>query len=209
MPVHLSGRPIALVSALLGALALAAAPAANAGLLAATATGCAPEVFEQPFLPWADPASYVLAPDGGFEAGAAGWTLSGAAVIADNEPFYVHAPGEQAALELPPGASATSPWMCVGIDHPTLRLFARQDGSPLSTLRIDVLYKDAAGTTRSLTTGRILAQDAWAPTLVTPVVVNLLALLPGERTAVAFRFTAGSGSSWRIDDVYVDPYSKG
>src|SRR4051794_10752732 len=209
MPVNLSGRPIALVAALLSALAVAAAPAADAGLLAATATRCAPEVFEQPFLPWADPASYVLAPDGGFEGGAAGWTLSGAAVVADNERFYVHAPGEQAALELPPGTSATSPAMCVGIEHPTVRLFARQDGSPTSTLRIDVLYNDAAGITRSLTTRRILAGAGWAPTVVPPVIVTLLALLPAERTAVAFRFTAVGDSSWRIDDVYVDPYSKG
>jgi hypothetical protein len=37
-----------------------------------------------------------------------------------------------------------------------------------------------------------------------PIVVNLLPLLPGDHTAVAFRFsTAGN---WQIDDVYVDPY---
>src|SRR3954468_23197956 len=98
-PVGLRPRSIALISAVLGIFALAA-PAAHAGLLAPSATGCPPEVLEQPFLPWADPASYVLAPDGGFESGAAGWRLSGAAVVADNEPFYVHAAGERAALEL-------------------------------------------------------------------------------------------------------------
>ena len=210
MPVHCSRRAVALVSAPLVFAALAAAPAALAGPLVATATGCSSDVLSQPFLPWADPASYVLAPDGGFEAGASGWSLSDAAITADNESFYVHSSGDGAALELAPGGSATSAPMCVGIEHPTLRFFARHDGSVASTLRVDVLYEDAAGTTRSLTVGRVLGGDDWSPTLVMPVVANLLALVPGERTAVAFRFTAeGADAAWRIDDVYVDPYSKG
>src|SRR4051794_40927743 len=127
-PVSLRPRRIALVSAVLGMMALTA-PAAHAGLLVPTAAGCAPGGLEQPFLRWGDPARYVLAPDGGCEAGAAGWSRSGAETMADNESFYVHAAGESAALELQPGGSATSPAMCVGIEHPTLRLFARRQGS--------------------------------------------------------------------------------
>ena len=42
-----------------------------------------------------------------------------------------------------------------------------------------------------------------------PILVNLLALVPGERTAVAFRFTPRGLGSWLIDDVYVDPYGTG
>jgi hypothetical protein len=41
-----------------------------------------------------------------------------------------------------------------------------------------------------------------------PIGVNLLPLLPGNYTAVAFRFRA-SGGDWQIDDVYVDPYCRG
>ena len=37
------------------------------------------------------------------------------------------------------------------------------------------------------------------------MLANLLPLLPGEMTAVAFRFTARGGASWAIDDIYVDP----
>ena len=210
MTVHRLLRPFAVLSALVGALALGAAPAADAGLLVATAPDCSSQVLTQPFLPWADPASYLLAPDGNFEAGGSGWSLSGAAIAADNEPFYVRSAGDVASLGLAPGASATSPSMCVGILHPTLRFFARRDGSASSTLRVDVLYRDATGLGRSLTIGRVLGDDRWSPTLPMPVVANLLALLPGERTAVAFRFTAeGAEAAWRIDDVYVDPYSKG
>jgi hypothetical protein len=43
-----------------------------------------------------------------------------------------------------------------------------------------------------------------------PIVANLLPLLPGDHTPVAFRFTpVGLGGDWRIDDLYVDPYRRG
>jgi hypothetical protein len=196
----------------LGAVAmLAVVPAAHAGVLVAPAVDCADQTLEQPFLRWLDPARYVLTPDGTFEAGAAGWRLNGGAVAADgNEPFFIHAAGEGSSLSLPSASSATSPWMCVGIEHPTLRFVARNTGSPLGALRVDVRFKDALGATRSLTIGRVLGPDRWQPTLPMPVLANLLALLPGEKTPVAFRFTPeGAGASWRIDDVYVDPYCKG
>ena len=35
---------------------------------------------------------------------------------------------------------------------------------------------------------------------------NLLTLLPGDRTPLEFRFTPEGGSSWTIDDVFVDPW---
>jgi hypothetical protein len=200
-----------LTCALAATVALAVAPSAHAGPLVASATDCEAQTLEQPFQRWLDPARYVLAPDGTFEAGAAGWRLSGGAAVADgNEPFYIHAKGERSALALAPGSSATSPWMCVGIDHPTLRFVARNTGSILGALRVDVRFEDSLGSQHTLTIGRVIGDNRWAPTLPMPVLANLLALLPGEKTPVAFRFTPeGAGSSWRIDDVYVDPYCKG
>jgi hypothetical protein len=190
-----------------GAAALAIAAPAQAGLLVSSATDCDDQVYEQPFLPWADPASYVLAPGGTFEQGAGDWRLSGnASVVSGNESHYVHAAGDSSSLSLGSGSSATSDSMCVGIEHPTLRLFAaRTGGSLLSTLKVDVLFEDNGGSVRALPIGLLLAGNQWQPTLAMPVVANLLPLLPGEHTAVAFRFTV-NGGSWKIDDVYVDPY---
>jgi hypothetical protein len=126
-----------------------------------------------------------------------------------NEPFFVHGAGERSALALPSGSSATSPSMCVGILHPTMRFFARNRGSLLSTLRVEVLFEDASGRIHALPIGLVLGDNKWHPTLPFPVVANLLALLPGEHTAVAFRFVpTGLGASWVIDDVYVDPYGR-
>lgn len=200
-------RLAALIAACLTLTLALLAPAANAGPLVASATGCDDPALENPFLPWLDPADYVLAPDGTLEDGAAGWTLAGAATVSGNEPFYVHGAHESRSLEIAPGGSATTPAMCVGIEHPTLRLFAsRSGGSLLSTLRVEVLFEDAGGSVHSLMIGTAVAGSSWQPTPAMPVVANLLPLLPGDATAVAFRFVPeGPAATWRIDDVYVDP----
>jgi hypothetical protein len=189
-----------------GVAALTISAPAQAGLLVSSATDCDEQVYEQPFLQWADPANYVLAPSGTFEDGAGSWDLSGgASVNVGDEPFDVHAPGEVQGLSLPPGSSATTAPMCVGIEHPTLRLFARNSGFLLSTLKVEVLFEDNSGNVHALPIGLLAAGSQWRPTLPMPIVVNLLPLLPGEHTAVAFRFTP-NGGNWKIDDVYVDPY---
>jgi hypothetical protein len=105
------------------------------------------------------------------------------------------------------GSSATSASMCVGIEHPTLRFFARNGGTSVSTLRVDVLFEDSFGAVHSATIGTVAGGSNWQLTPQMPVVVNLLPLLPGEHTAVAFRFTP-QGGAWTIDDVYVDPWQK-
>lgn len=193
--------------ALAGALAtLALVPAANAGVLVASADNCDTQTLSQPFLPWADPASYTLNPGGSFEDGAAGWQLNGAAVTPGNEPFNVGSSADANALSIPLGTAATSAPICVGIEHPDLRFFARAT-SPSAVLRVEVLFESADGTVNALTIGNVSGTSAWALTAPIPVVANLLPLLPGNHTAVAFRFSA-IGGSFRIDDVYVDPYSR-
>ncbi len=199
----------AVLGVLVGVASLFAAPPARAGVLVASAPDCDDQVLEQPFLPWLDPASYVLVPDGDLSAGGAGWQLSNASIAEENEPYQVHGAGPARSVALPPGSSATSPALCVGLLHPTLRFFARNMGTTLGTLRVEVLFEDAAGNVRALPIGQVLGHRGWSPTLPMPVIANLLPLLPGQHTAVAFRFTpSGPGSSWLIDDVYVDPYRK-
>jgi hypothetical protein len=190
--------------------ALVVVPSAQAGPLVASAPDCNPQVWEKPFVPWADPASYVLVPAGTLES-ARDWTLDGEAdLVRGNETFYVHSAEEARSLALPPGSSATTAPICVGLEHPTLRFFARNDGSPLSTLVVEVRFEDAAGEVRSLPIAELAGGPRWQPSLPLPVVANLLALLPEERTPVEFRFRPlGGGGAWRIDDVYVDPWRHG
>jgi hypothetical protein len=183
---------------ILGALAILALPGP-----AHAADGCPDQPLDRTFRPWLDPAWYAQAPNGGFESGASGWTLErGAAVVDGNEPFNVGGSGDASSLDLPPGGSATTAPVCIGVEHPTIRFFARNTGDPLSVLTVSVVVRGHA-----LPVGLITARSEWTPTPVVPVVVNLLSLLGDQQ--VAFRFSAGDGGEWTIDDVYVDPYKKG
>jgi len=207
-------RPVRIVAVaaalpLLFGLSLIAAPAALAGPLVATVASCDGQTLETPFRRWGDLANYVLAPNGVAES-RRDWALGGGADIEPgNESFYVHAPGDRSSLAIPNGGSATTDSMCVGIDHPTLRLVARNTGSPLSLLMVEVLFEDAGGTVRSLPIGAVLGGPDWQPSTPLPVGANLLPLLPGQNTAVAFRFTPFGNGDWTIDDVYVDPWRHG
>ncbi len=189
--------------------ALFVAPPAQAGPLVAAAPDCDSRILETPFVPWADVANYVLVPNGILESGR-NWTLTGgAAIVRGNETYYVHGLDETRSLALPRGSSATTAPVCVGLEYPTLRFFARNDGSALSTLDVEVRFEDAAGKVRSLLIATLLGRPGWQPTPPLPVVANLLPLLPGERTAVEFRFRPSGQGDWRIDDVYVDPWRHG
>src|SRR5690348_15727206 len=92
-----------LCAAAAAVVALAAPAAASAGPLTDNAPSCDTQVLGQPFLPWADVASYTLNPGGSFEGGAPGWSLDGASVSGGNEPFNVTAAGDSRSLSLPGG----------------------------------------------------------------------------------------------------------
>jgi hypothetical protein len=99
--------------------------------------------------------------------------------------------------------------MCVGTLSPTLRLFARNSGSLLSTLKVEVLYPGLFGQTQALTVALLPGGANWQPTLPVAFLANLtsLPLVTDGSTSVAFRFTPqGTLGNWSIDDVYVDPF---
>ncbi len=198
-------------AAVTAVVALAAgATTANAGVLVASSPSCDDQALSKTFLPWLDVADYTPLAGADFETGARAWSLHGSAVAAGNEPYRVGGANDAKSLALPSGASATSPTICVGITHPTIRFFAkRRSGGMLSTshLRVDVLFETASGNVASLPIGLVENGGSWQVTSPILVAANLLALLPGETTPVAFRFTAEDGD-WSIDDVWVDPYMR-
>lgn len=207
---HFAARTRKLCLAAAAALATCAAlaPSASAGVLVNAADSCGTEALSQPFLPWLDAAPYTLLSGGSFEGTLTGWTLSKARVVSGNEPYYVHGRNDKRSLSLPAGSQATSAVICVGLAHPTMRFFAVSSGGLLTDgLKVEVLFELANGAVAVAPIG-VVPADAhrtWQPTLPMAVVANLLPLLPGERTPVAFRFTPVGGAGWTIDDVYVDP----
>jgi hypothetical protein len=186
------------------------ATGASAGVLVESAPNC-DQVLEQPFTRWGDNASYTLAPNGGFESGTDAWTVRGGAeAVEGNEPWHVHGASDSHSLHLPRGASAESGTVCVGLEHPTMRFFVRSrtsglGGALLSSLRVDVLTETSLGAVVRLPIALITPKSTWKPSHRVLIVANLLPLLPGEHTPVAFRFTAQGPGEWWIDDVYVDP----
>ncbi len=189
----------------------ASAVSANAGVLVASAPSCDDQTLSQPFMPWLDVANYTPLSGGNFEGSTRGWSLGNARVAAGNESFKVGGADDASSLRIPAGGSVTSAPICVGLEHPTIRFFSKRHTGGLlglSTLRVEVLFEDNAGILNTLSIGVVTGSPNWQPTLPMTVVANLLALLPGERTPVAFRFTPTLGGEWSIDDVYVDPYAR-
>jgi hypothetical protein len=180
-------------------LAFAASPA-SAGL----GIAC-PSPTVQPFRAWSDFARYVSVPDGGFEAGASGWTLTGGAkVVAGNEPFYIRAAADRKSLLLPAGSTATSPPMCISLLSSKMRFVV---GGPVrSTVKVQVVYRGVLSSALGLFDGGNAASSGkWAPS---PEIAMLGGVLPLLTQSVQFRLVATGGSP-QVDDVFLDPWKLG
>ena len=177
---------------------------------AGSAQACSYTGAEQVFAPWGDRHAYVLAPDGGFEAGASGWSLGGgASVAAGNESYYLNDAADSRSLSLPAGSSAVSPPICMSLDTPIFRLFARNGGDPTSRLRVEAVYK-LLGLVRTKTVSGVAAGASWAPAQQMSTVLTLSTivgtLIP---SAIQIRITPlDNKGAWQVDDLYIDPFSR-
>jgi hypothetical protein len=181
---------------------LAPAGTANAGLLSQSAGKCPEYQTSKIFSRWLDGANYTLAPGGNFES-AAGLTLTGGAkIVAGNESYNVA--GGKSSVRLPRGATVTTGPICVGLDKPTVRFFAKRPSfALLPLLTVEGVYVDKRGVTRSLPAiGLALAGNSWTPQL--PFITTGALLELGDTTMMRFRIRAVSGE-WQVDDFYVDP----
>jgi hypothetical protein len=99
---------------------------------------CVAGPMSRPFLAFGDLRSYAPAPNGDFsDASGGGWQFAGGAAIAAAGGRSGAANG---VLNLPAGATALSPLMCVDLDYPTARTWLAGAGS----LNIQVVYPDTA-----------------------------------------------------------------
>jgi hypothetical protein len=94
------------------------------------------------------------------------------------------------------------------LSNPTIRLLTRNTGAPDSALQISVVYRHADGPWQTVAIGQVTGGPQWAPTPPLLVTVNLLALLDDQQAAFRFAPVDDRGD-WSIDDIYIDPYSKG
>ena len=189
-------RAVLLVTLAVGLIALAGTvkPAA-AGL----GLAC-PDPTAKPFTPWSDYANYAFSPNGGFESGSTGWSLSGAKVAPGNESFYLHSSGDKNSLSIPDGASATSPAMCISLFSGKMRFVARGDAG--AKVKVQIVYRGLLSSVLGILDGGTYSVGkGWSPS---PEVGMLGGVLPLLTSSVSFRFVA-SGGAVSIDDVYLDP----
>ncbi len=128
-----------------------------------------------------------------------------------NETYKVGGSTHSRSLSLPQGSAAISPFTCVGLSEPTLRLFAKRNSALLglvSTLNVQIQVKTSLGLSLWLPVlPGDLGGSSWHPTAQMPLIANILPLSHSDKTPVRFRFSPLLGS-WQIDDVYVDPFMK-
>jgi len=190
-----------LVATLAGAAVMAAV------LPAAAAAACASKATSSAFAGFGDESAYSLVPGGSFESGAPGWSLNDASVINENESFNI-TPGSH-SLGIESFGSAASPWICISSEYPTFRFFARRlSGATSSTLNVSLRWVDILGIGVDTTAGTLQSSGSWAPSPVLRLGKAVPLWMPGGTLQVSLVFTPAWGSSWAVDDVYIDPYRR-
>jgi hypothetical protein len=193
-------------------LALAGASTSSAGLFDGGLGGIlgsnCPTGGSKVFAKWNDANLYYLGPNGGFENGSTGWSLSGgASVVSGNQPFF--ASGSR-SLALPSGSRATSPVICLGPKQVTLRMFGSDAGGTDSGMHVKVLWYGLLNILLGSSDFNTFAPgNGWAPTdnVKSTGGINVLLPLVGSTSARVQLTPLGSGSAWRIDDFYIDPWA--
>jgi hypothetical protein len=192
------------VVCILGAAVLLAPSISNAQTNAADPTPspglntCTLPALSQPFARWSDSAYYELVPGGDFESST--WALSGGArPVAGSEPYAATGSLGSSSLYLPAGSYAQSPPTCVDATYPSIRFFIAGSGS----VAVSIVRGSSV-----IPAGVAVAGGDWAPTPVMLTGSPVLAATSGGTAQISVALTGLSGSP-RVDDVFVDPWSRG
>ena len=154
------------------------------------------------FAPWSDTASYYFAPNGGFESGTTGWTLSGSAsVTSGNDPYNLSGRGTH-ALAIGAGGSA-SITVCYGLTYPAVRFVATGVGGS-AVIHVRVVSRSLLGVLSTLDGGRFTVASGWAPSPKLSTLFSALASPVGSKS-MQLQISVESGKAL-IDDLYIDPF---
>jgi len=210
-------RPVKPILALVVA-AVATAAAAAVLTPSAQAASCGSRALASPFSKAGDSNQYFLAPSGSFEAGASGWSLSSASVVAGNETSYLNGSADEQSLRLTGSGSATSPAFCITRDDPQLRFVTRTATATGSTgnysqLNVSINVQNSAGSQANFFLGTVTPTgfSNWSFSQqfsYGKLLDSWLFGANGSGTAMMrVQFTvAGQGGNWFVDDVFVDPF---
>jgi hypothetical protein len=170
---------------------------------------CSYPSVNQSFSQWHDSRFYVSPDNGGLESGGTGWSLSGAKVVSGSESYYLNGSSDSHSLLLTGGASATSPSFCVAQGYPTFRFLLRNTGSSQAKVRVDVVYGNSQSNREVKTAGYLTAGQSWSPSRKLSLALGSTGAMRYGSADVQIRFVAvGSGGSFQIDDLLVDPWCR-
>lgn len=184
---------------ILGLLSLwsASAMASNVDSEAAVCPG---QTFSQPFEGYGDSNWYTLVEGSEFNGGAEGWELSGGAEVVEG----VRPDGSiGGVLELPSGAVAVSPAVCVTLDYPKARTWVDAvDGG--GGVTVELVYPEQA---EGVATGRLSdkSESNWTLSRQFNVKPQLAGGQEGVRE-VSFVYANNTKSSdFHVWGLFVDP----
>lgn len=193
-------------------LAVSTAVAAALAVPALASAACPATPTAKVFSQWGDANDYSLLTGGSFESGTGGWTVSNGSVVSGNEPWKVGGAAHGRSLSVKAGGRATSPWFCLGFEHPTFRFFAKRTSTSWGGLTYSVRWVNEFGNTMLTPLGY---QDgynygSWKPTPQLPLATSLPLWQAGQTLKAQLVIEAQvGGTGFQLDDVYIDPYVRG
>jgi hypothetical protein len=183
---------------------------------AALLTGSSPAIAQaacpttpesQVFAHFKDTAEYSLVAGGTFTGSTSGWSLDGASVTSGGAQLVS---SDTHSLAIPATSVVTSPAFCVSMANPTFRFFARQTSGSWATMLVNLVWTDSSGTTHTTTVASLNGTSSWTLTPAMALSTTLPLWQPGQTLTTRLQFVPEAyGGNWAIDDLYVDPYSRG
>jgi hypothetical protein len=203
-----------LVAVCLGTLGLSATSAlaskSDPGVKASSAkvnaelAVCPGQTFSQPFEAFQDSNYYTLVEGSEFDEGAQGWELNNGAEVVDGTRPDGSSGG---VLNLPSGAYAVSPPVCVTLQYPTARTWVQSvagDGS----VSVGVYYaaaKSGAGSAKQVARLKAETEDGWGLSNPFDVRPQLGGKAEGIREVRFILANTEKSSVLQVSGLFVDP----
>jgi len=168
----------------------------------AMAASCSYTQTSTLFSQWNDTNLYTPFQGSTFENGASGWSWGGGANIVNGDGNTLLSAAGTHSVQIPGGGTAKSPWLCVNSYTPSMRFFVRRV-SGTGDLRVRGLIASGGSQLTTVTTIAD-ATAVWSPSDVVSFPPTFTATTTGVN--VQIQFVADAGTTFRIDDVELDPY---
>jgi hypothetical protein len=155
-----------------------------------------------------DSASYFLLEGSSFESGNSGWSLINAEIV--NEGNRAAGGHANYSVVINPYGEAISPAFCVSSNRPSFRFYAKQRSGGFfgGSLNVSLRLRDGFGVLHEVPVSTVLqGYSSWTLSPVLELAKKLPWWAPNNAN-VNLVFQPQNGSSWAIDEVLIDPYSR-